>query len=191
MMRLRTGKLSGAGCEPVGQLADDGAASQYLGVFPSASRHRRRSRLHRWCVRRVRLHHCGRWHRCRPPADNGQALCRQVTAEALGHLRAVKRWSARADNADARRVQNAGVAVDLKHSRRALNLQQGLRIFEFLPVHQFAADAADGVKFLFGTPKALLLENRLSRRRGRRRRASPIREAAGHTAAQRCPVSSL
>ena len=75
----------------------------------------------------------------RHPAHNHDSSLRQVAAQPVRHLRAVKRRLARAHNAQARHVQDLRIAADVQEHRRIINLQQVSRILRFRPVDQPAA----------------------------------------------------
>src|SRR5260370_42078665 len=66
-------------------------------------------------------------------ADDDQSAGRQVVAEPLGHLCAVKRRATRAHDADAGQVQNLWIASDIKQDRRGGNLEEGLGITRVRP----------------------------------------------------------
>jgi hypothetical protein len=106
-----------------------------------------------------------------------QAALRQFPAHEFGHLTTVNRWPPRAHNAEAWRVQDAGVPANIKHRGWIINLQQRLRISRLDAVQHPAADAPDGGDLFFRAPEGLLLEDCLSRGAGRLQASRAVRLA--------------
>jgi hypothetical protein len=72
----------------------------------------------------------------RQSADDHDAAGGQFAGEAVGHLRAVQRRAARADNGKAGNIQDLCVAANVQQDRRIVNLKQCLGIFHLGPVDQ-------------------------------------------------------
>ena len=75
----------------------------------------------------------------RHATEDYQAARCQVPAQALRHLRTVKRGAPRAYDAEAGHIQDLRIAAQIKEDRRIRNLQQRLRIFRLGPVQEAAA----------------------------------------------------
>src|SRR5437867_3553935 len=65
---------------------------------------------------------------------NDDSAHSEIAPRPLRHLRTIKRRLSRADNTQARRIEDLRVAARTEHHRRIVNLQQGLGILRLRPI---------------------------------------------------------
>src|SRR5208282_244983 len=95
-------------------------------------------------------------------ADDDEAAGGEIAAEALRHLRAVESGLSGADDAEAREIEDFGIAANVEKDRGIVDLQKRLGIFGFGPVEQTAAiDVARGGEFFFGAFERFFFEDGL------------------------------
>src|SRR6266481_8423768 len=95
-------------------------------------------------------------------ADDHKPACRKFPAKAPRHLRAIERRAARADDAEARQIENLHVATDVEKNWRVVDLQERLRIFRLGPVQKPAVgDLSNAIQFFFRALEGLLLHDGL------------------------------
>src|SRR2546422_11557418 len=101
-------------------------------------------------------------------ADDHKPACRKFPAKAPRYLRAIERRAARADDAEARQIENLHVATDVEKNWRVVDLQECLRIFRLRPVQKPAVgNLSNAIQFFFRALEGFLLHHGLRSLRGK------------------------